>query len=151
MTGDGTLLVFPTLEWFEALREEVNERDILRNFGPFDLMLGIRVEDRAFVVRFAEGACTAIEEASPGELAGTDFWLEQSIQDWRAVLESIREHGRAEGEYTLSSLDLKRSDGLVRSADIYKRDLFYRFNQSLQDFFDASHALNTAFREPAGA
>jgi hypothetical protein len=151
MTSRPQHLVFPSLEWFDALRAEVNERSVLKKFGPFDLTLGIRADDLGFILRFANERCTSIEEANPSEIPGTDFWLEQSARQWRAMLEDIKKHGRAEGEYTLSSLDLKRREGLVQSSDIYKRDLFYRFNQSLQDFFDASHALNTAFREPAGA
>jgi hypothetical protein len=150
VSSKGALLVFPSVEWFEELRYEVNEHSVLREFGPFDLTLGIRVDDRSFVIRFADERCAAVEEISHDRLAETDFWIDQSSQEWRAMLEAIARHGKAEGEFTLSSLDLKRHDGMVHSSDIFKRDLFYRFNQSLQDFFDASHALKTAFRADGG-
>jgi len=35
--------------------------------------------------------------------------------------------------------------GVARSRDGYRRDLFYRFNESFQYFFDASRRLDTRF------
>jgi len=42
-------------------------------------------------------------------------------------------------------VDLTRPDGFTRSYDGYRRDAFYRFNQSLQHFLDSSARLETTF------
>ncbi len=36
-------------------------------------------------------------------------------------------------------------EGFARSHDGYRRDAFYRFNQSIQDFFNASSKIDTQF------
>ncbi len=38
--------------------------------------------------------------------------------------------------------------GLRASHDGYRRDAFYRFNQSIQDFFNASAKIDTPFAAP---
>ena len=49
--------------------------------------------------------------------------------------------------YTLNTLDLDREEGLSTSVhgDQYREDLFFRYNQTLQFFFDASARIKTAF------
>ena len=66
---------------------------------------------------------------------------------WQAMLESVQRHGKADLEYTLNSIDLKLEDGIAHSPvdDQYKQDLFYRYNQNFQDFFDASARVETTF------
>jgi len=49
--------------------------------------------------------------------------------------------------YTLNSLDLQQDEGIAYSPadDQYRQDLFYRYNQNFQDFFDASARVETTF------
>ena len=49
-----------------------------------------------------------------------------------------KKNGKADLSHTLNTLDLSMPEGLARSHDGYRRDAFYRFNQSIQDFFNAS-------------
>jgi hypothetical protein len=61
------------------------------------------------------------------------------------MLENIREHGQAALDYTLNTLDLDRIEGLCRGEDQFRADLFFRYNQTFQNFFDASHQVETTF------
>ena len=81
-----------------------------------------------------------------------DFWMEQDYDAWKDMIENIKAHGKADLTHTLNTLDLTQGgEGLVRSHDGYRRDAFYRFNQSLQDFFDASSKIDTQFAAAVSA
>jgi hypothetical protein len=78
-----------------------------------------------------------------------DFWMEQPYDAWKDMLENIKKNGHADLSHTLNTIDLSIPEGLARSQDGYRRDAFYRFNQSIQDFFNASAKIDTQFAEPA--
>ena len=63
------------------------------------------------------------------------------------MLRNIYVNGHAVDRYTLNTLDLDRADGLATSihGDQYREDLFFRYNQTLQYFFDASSRVETNF------
>ena len=67
------------------------------------------------------------------------------------MLEGIKQHGSADLQHTLNTIDLTMPEGVARSYDGYRRDTFYRFNQSLQHFFDSSSKIETEFAVGAGA
>ncbi len=67
------------------------------------------------------------------------------------MVENIKKNGKADITHTLNTIDLNMPEGLARGNDGYKLDLFYRFNQTLQDFFDASAAFDTTFANPVTA
>jgi hypothetical protein len=68
-----------------------------------------------------------------------------SLDGWKEMLQNIKEHGKADLDNTLNTIDLKDPEGLARSHDGYRRDAFYRFNQSFQYFFDVSAKIDTQF------
>lgn len=142
-----TAVRFPSVEWFEALNAYCNERDLFRvkRDGACDSQVGIKVGDRIFELRFEMLKVAGVREITADDLHEVDFWLEQTPEQWQAMISSIKEVGRAEGNYTLNSLDLMATDDFARSHDGHRRDAFYRFNQTFQDYFDASAALETVF------
>ena len=72
--------------------------------------------------------------------------LRMPVDLWSSMIRNIQTHGKADLEYTLNSLDLSQSDGIAYSPvdDQYRQDLFYRYNQNFQDFFDASARVQTS-------
>ena len=74
-----------------------------------------------------------------------DFTLAMSGPEWRGMLENIRTNGQADLDHTLNSIDLEKPEAFAIGEDYTRRDLFYRFNQTLQDFFDASAEMETTF------
>jgi hypothetical protein len=90
-----------------------------------------------------------VREANDNALRDMDFWMEQPYDAWKDMLENIKKNGAADLSHTLNTIDLSMPEGLARSQDGYRRDAFYRFNQSIQDFFNASAKIDTKFAEPA--
>ena len=72
--------------------------------------------------------------------------IRMPVDLWSSMIRNIQTHGKADLEYTLNSLDLSQSDGIAYSPvdDQYRQDLFYRYNQNFQDFFDASARVQTS-------
>ena len=141
---------FPSIEWFDSLRELVNKDDAFHHLGTIDTKIGVKVGDELFELTFEAFECTGAREIEESALRDLDFWLEQSPEQWQEMLEVIKQHGAADLQHTLNTLDLNDPEGFARSNDGYRRDAFYRFNQSLQHFFDASSKIDTEFTVGAG-
>ena len=71
------------------------------------------------------------------------------IEHFNYNIINIKENNGADLSFTLNTLDLELSDGLAKSwtEDQYRQDLFFRFNQTFQYFFDASADIETVFEE----
>ena len=138
---------FPSVAWFESLNALCNEQDLFRvkRDGACDALVGIKAGGQIFELRFEMLKVAGVREISADDLHDVDFWLEQTPEQWQAMIVSIKDLGRAEGNYTLNSLDLMAVDDFARSHDGHRRDTFYSFNQTFQDYFDASAALETVF------
>ena len=138
--------MFPSTEWLADLAELAMHDDAYRKFGRVDAAVGLKVGERAFRLTFDVFDIRDIREITLDDLRDVDFYLAMEPERWQAMLESIRQHGRAEGKYTLNSLDLTLPDGLHYNAtdDGYRADKFFRFNESLQRFFDLSAQLVTS-------
>ena len=129
---------FPSVEWFDAVREIVNSDEAFRRLGTVDTTVGVKVGEELFQLDFEAFECTGAREIQESDLRDVDFWLEQSPEDWKEMLDIIQKNGAADLQHTLNTIDLTQPEGFARSYDGYRRDAFYRFNQSLQHFFDAS-------------
>ena len=136
---------FPSLEWFEAVRGLVNQDEAFRRLGTVDARVGVKVGDKTHELTFEAFECTGVREIDPDGLRDCDFWLEQEPEAWKEMVANIQQNGSADLSHTLNTIDLTRPDGFARSFDGYRRDAFYRFNQSLQHFFDSSARLETTF------
>lgn len=142
---------FPSIEWFEAIRALVNQDEAFRRLGTIDAKVGVKVGDKLYQLDFEAFECAGVREIQESDLRDVDFWLEQSPEQWREMLENIKQNGAADLKHTLNTLDLNMPEGFARSYDGYRRDAFYRFNQSLQHFFDTSAKIETEFAVGAGA
>ena len=144
-TAVAAALPFPSLAWFEALRELVNADPAYRRLGTVDAAMGIKAGEQVFVITFEAFECRAVRAGSEYDLINVDFFLEMSPDGWRAMLENIKAHGGAEAGQTLVSLDLLHEISNNATGDQLRADLFFRYNQSLQHFFDLSANLDTEF------
>lgn len=137
--------VFPSVEWFNAIKDLVNNDPAFRQLGTVDAVVGVKVGSKIFELTFEAFECTNVREAGENDLRDMDFWLEQSYDAWKDMLENIKQHGAADLSHTLNTIDLNIPEGFARSHDGYRRDAFYRFNQSIQDFFNAAAKIDTQF------
>ena len=61
------------------------------------------------------------------------------------MLKDIQQNGHATHDFTINSLDLHTDTEFARGKDYTRRDLFYRFNQTLQEYFDMAAKFETTF------
>ena len=147
MSPVGDPLVFPSVRWFQALQQLVNEDAEFRRLGTVDASMGVKVGSKVFVIVFEGFECVDVKEGSEGDLDDLDFYLELSEIDWRELVENTKANNGADRQHTLNTLDLTKEDGLSQNAtgDQLRGDVFFRVNESLQYFFDLSAQLDTVF------
>ena len=147
MSSAAGTLVFPSVEWFQALQQLVNVDPEFRRLGSIDAAMGVKVGSRVFVVVFEAFECTEVRDGSEADLNDLDFYLELSEADWRELVENTKANGGADRRHTLNTLDLNANDGLAQNAtgDQLRGDIFFRVNESLQYFFDQAAKLETVF------
>ena len=148
MSAHGTAgIVFPSVEWFQALQRLVNDDPEFRRLGTVDATMGVKVGERVFIIVFEAYECTEVKEGTEYDLIDADFFLEMTVEQWRDLATNIRENNGADLSHTLNTLDLMIPGGISDNAtgDQLRADLFFRVNQSLQHFFDSSAKLETVF------
>ncbi len=141
--------VFPSQEWFQKVREAYNsDRDLHSGGGgACDTTAGFSIGENRYFIEFAGLDCSQVRQCSEEDLATTDFVIEMPMETWRSMLQDVQKNGKASSNMTLNSIDLELEEGIAFSPidDQYKQDLFYRYNQNFQDFFDASSRVQTTF------
>ena len=137
--------VFPSVEWFREAADLLAKSDSFKQFGAADAQMGVQVGDKTFKIVFDAFEITDVEEIASPDAADLDFTLVQEPEEWQAMLQNIKDNGQAEHEFTLNSLDLHTEKELAVGKDYNRRDLFYRFNQTIQDYFDMSAKIDTEF------
>ena len=139
---------FPSVEWFEAVRDVVSGDERLRKLGTCDAVMGVKVLDQAFEITFEAFDCTGVREIRAADLARTDFYLDAPYETWQEMLADIKEHGKADLQHTLNTIDFLEPEGFAKSDDQSRKDLFYRYLQTFQAFFNASAEVETVFATP---
>jgi len=136
---------FPSVEWFKEAADLLNKSDSFKRLGTCDSEMGVQVGDRYFEVDFEAFEVSNVKEIDANRADELDFVLVQSADAWKAMLDDIKANGRATHDYTLNSLDLRSEVEFARGKDYHRRDAFYRFNQTFQEFFDNSAKMQTTF------
>ena len=143
--------VFPSAEWLQAVADIAMADEKYRHLGRVDALAGIKVDERQFRLTFDVFDIRDIREIGFDELRDLDFYLEMDEAGWQRMVDDIRQEGHAGLETTLNTLDLRMPDGLHQNAmgDGYRADKFFRFNESLQRFFDLSAGIETTYMAAA--
>ena len=147
------MLRFPSTPWFEELRAIANSNvERLKRLGTVDLALVVKIDfgDRSqfYEITFTGYRCVGVRELSAiAEAAPDAVVIEGPYQTWREMVENIQAHGQADLKYTLNTLTLYDTPLRVTSANQLDTDLFYRYQQNLQEFFDGASQLTTYFAE----
>ena len=137
--------VFPSTEWFQDLADLANADPAFRKFGTIDCEMGVEVGPAIWKIVFEAFEVTEVAPIDAEAAGQLDFVLSMSPDAWREMVENIAQHGGADLHHTLNTLDLNDPENFARGKDYHRRDKFYRFNQTLQDFFDGSAKLETTF------
>jgi hypothetical protein len=143
------MTVFPSHAWFQAVREVYNGDASLHSGGggACDTTAGLKVGDDGYLMVFEGLECADIRPAGEDEMSEADFIIEMPLALWKEMVANVQENGKADLDHTLNSIDLQQEESIAYSPadDQYRQDLFYRYNQNFQDFFDASSRVETIF------
>lgn len=151
-------VTFPSLAWFERLAALMNaNRARQEQLGYVDCVARFTVSDGApdggpwsVQLTFEEFAVLEVRAITGAKAPEADFAIEGSAAAWRAMIESIATGGgRPDLEHTLNRLTHTGTPMRLVGADPLRRDLYFRYNQSLQEFVNAAAAFRTTFRDPA--
>lgn len=149
---------FPSEEWFRQLQQAMDtEVEKYRRLGSTELTLYLKMNfddghNEVYKLVFDAYRCAEVKrvetpELGPGKEAAV---LEADYQTWKDMVADIIKNGGASLEQTLNYLTLPDvpmriwSDGGEDQLDV---DRFYRYNESLQQFFDAGASVETRFHE----
>ncbi|MBI4570790.1 MAG: hypothetical protein HY723_02485 [Chloroflexi bacterium] len=123
----------------------------LRKLGTCDAVMGVKVLDQAFEITFEAFDCTGVRKIPAADLAKADFYLDAPYETWQEMLADIKEHGKPDRQHTLNTIDFLDPEGFAKSDDQSKKDSFYRYGQTFQQFFNASSEIETVFAVPQPA
>ncbi|MBM4334911.1 MAG: hypothetical protein FJ108_03230 [Deltaproteobacteria bacterium] len=150
-------IAFPSVAWFQRLAQLMHESRARQiQLGYVDCTVLFTVSDGgaggrpwSALVTFEEFDAVDVREAGPADAASADFALEAPLATWREMIESIAVGGgRPDLEHTLNRLSHLGEPLRVTSDDVLKKDLYFRFNQSLQEFVNASANFRTQIASP---
>jgi len=143
--------IFPSTDWFQALSRRMEQEEAeYRRLGSIDCTMVVQIETSGapelYEVAF-EGfrarsvrRLARLEDASPGH-----FVLEAPLATWREMIDNIRANGGPDLEHTLNYLTFPDYPMRVSGPDQLEVDTFYRYNQSLQRFFNGAAEVPTAY------
>ncbi len=145
-SSNGQAFPVDTVDLFEALAKEMNNHpEIYNELGWCDMDLGVVMQREgapfSVAIRLREHGCEQVALFEPGDGRHLDCWVVGDLADWQAMFEDIATNGMATGQHTLSSLVLLADRIAVKGHDSMGVDLFFRYNQTLQSFFDGAAAL----------
>lgn len=149
-------ITFPSLAWFGRLVTLMKEqRTLHERLGYMDCKVRFTVLDGSpdgspwsVQILFEEFDALEVVEvgAAGGNVETPDFSLEATLETWRRMIESIAAGGgKPDLRQTLNDLNLRNNALRVTADDALLRDLFFRYNQSLQAFINASGSFLTVF------
>ena len=144
-------LQFPSQQWFEALAGQMVERgEEFRSFGPVDCTMVVKVDGaegcQLIEVVFEAFAVTSVRSLESLDAAKPDhFVIEAPLEIWQEMLDNIRANGAPDLEHTLNFLTFPDDPMLVSGPDQLQTDAFYRYNESLQRFFNGASSIATTY------
>ncbi|MGH7823386.1 MAG: hypothetical protein ACREQ9_26800 [Candidatus Binatia bacterium] len=147
---------FPSVEWFDSLRRRAaQDPDRYRRLGTVDIVLVAKIDrgsgSELFELTFSGYGCTNVRRipqlaaASPGAVV-----LEGTYETWREMIESIARSGKADLAHTLNTLTLADFPLRVSAENQLDVDRFYRYQETLQEFFDEAAGFATDFGAAEG-
>ena len=140
-------LTFPSKDWFEQLAAFMRaDESSFRRLGPVDCSMVVKVdrdgETELFEVVFEAFGVKSIRRLERIEDAAPDhFVIEATLDTWCEMIDNIRAHGAADLSHTLNYLTFPDDPMAISGPDQLQIDTFYRYNQSLQKFFNGAAQL----------
>ncbi len=147
------MITFPSLEWFQELVRLMNENETaFKRLGYADVIWALEVQPSTpvhthhlFRFVFEEYNCTEVQELEPGTDADVDFTIQASHETWIDMIRNIQDNNGPDLEHTLNRLTLMDHPIYIAATDFLSRDLFARYGQTFQLFFNRAIHVPTDF------
>ena len=142
---------FPSLTFFQALQTLMRQDEPrFRRLGFIDTTFGVHIigssgQEWRYLLAFEVFDCREVTEVSGFELTAIDFVLKGDLSAWVEMLENIHQHNGADVTHSLNTLTHFGERLTVLYDDPDNRDKFFRFQESLQEFFDLAGKLEMEF------
>ena len=147
------MFTFPSLEWFQELARLMNENEeAFKRLGYADVTWAVQIQpsspahpDQLFRFVFEEYSCLDVQEIDPGTDADADFTMQASDETWTEMIRNIQANNGPDLEHTLNRLTLMDHPIYIQATDFLSRDLFARYGQTFQLFFNGAIEIQTDF------
>lgn len=141
---------FPDVAWFQALADSMaTQEERYTRLGFADVAVALRMigcpdgRDRQIGLRFFDYECSqaAEIEGDPFATFGADCVVTGPYEVWSEMVGNIVTNGVADARHTLNSLVMLHAPLEVDGPDQYGVDKFYRYQATIQGFFDEAGRL----------
>ena len=147
------MFTFPSLEWFQELVRLMNDNDVpYRRLGYADVNWSIEMQPsephqptHLFVFEFEEYGCKSVKVCDPGSQPQVGFTMRATLGAWEEMIRNIQENKGPDLQHTLNYLTLPDDPIYIDAPDFLSRDLFARYGQTFQLFFNGAIHVPTDF------
>ena len=147
------MFTFPSLEWFQELARLMNESEAaFKRLGYADVAWAVEVQPTTpaqsscrFRFVFEEYGCTTVEALAPGDKAEVAFTMQATYDTWKEMIRNIQANNGPDLQHTLNYLALPDDPIYIAAPDFLSRDLFARYGQTYQLFFNGALHMPTVF------
>lgn len=147
------MATFPSLEWFQELVQLMHDNeDAFKRLGYADVTWGLEVQPSApgqvpylFRFVFEEYSCLEFEELEPGSRPDVDFTIQATYDTWKEMIQNIQANNGPDLDHSLNRLTLMDDPIYIAATDFLSRDLFARYGQTFQLFFNGAIHIPTEF------
>ena len=147
------MFTFPSLEWFQELARLMNDNEVpYRRLGYADVNWAIDMQPsepdqpaHLFVFEFEEYGCKSVASCEPDSEPDVAFTMRATLGTWEEMVRNIQENQGPDLHHTLNYLTLPDDPIYIDAPDFLSRDVFARYGQTFQLFFNGAIQVPTAF------
>lgn len=144
-------ITFPSLSFFQALQSAMRQEEArFRRLGFIDTTFGVHIigpngQQWRYLLAFEVFDCREVSEVRNFDLTAIDFVLKGDLSAWAEMLTNIHQNKGADVVHSLNTLTHFGERLQMEYDDPDNRDKFFRFQESIQEFFDLTHTLDLEF------
>lgn len=144
-------VAFPSLAFFQALQTLMRQEEPrFRRLGFIDVAFGVEITNPQgktwrYLLTFEVFECREVAEVESFDLTSIDFVLKGALAAWIEMVQNIQQHGGADVTHSLNTLTHFGERLQVLYDDPDNRDKLFRFQESIQEFFDLASTLDIDF------
>jgi hypothetical protein len=121
-----------------------------RRLGFVDTTFGVHIvgapgQEWRYLLTFEVFECREAVEVASFDLTAIDFVLKGELSAWVEMLQNIRQNGGADTTHSLNTFTHFGERMQVLYDDPDGRDKLFRFQESIQQFFDLSMTVDLEF------